>query len=50
MKENFTKKGAGSEIKKKFIPNPDPGSRGKKAPDPGSATLICNKHNYCPDA
>jgi hypothetical protein len=26
-----------SEIRKKFIP--DPGSRGKKAPDPGYATL-----------
>jgi hypothetical protein len=36
--ENVIKKGAGSEIRKKFIPDPDPG--GKKAPDPGSATLV----------
>jgi hypothetical protein len=30
----------GSEIRKKFIPDPDPDPGGKKAPDPGSATLI----------
>jgi hypothetical protein len=39
MSENFTQKGPdlGSEIRKKYIPNSDPG--GKKAPDPGSGTL-----------
>jgi hypothetical protein len=38
MQENLTKNGAGSGIRKKFIPDPNPG--GKKALDPGSATLI----------
>jgi hypothetical protein len=31
------------ESGKKFIPDQDPGSRGKKAPDPGSATLLFPK-------
>jgi hypothetical protein len=32
-----------SEIRKKFTPDPDPGFRGKKAPDLVSATLLATK-------
>jgi hypothetical protein len=48
MKKNIP---FGSVIRKKFIPDPDPGfvgGGGKKAPDPGSgsATLLLHKHLY----